>query len=442
MADRIRTIRRRKDDKNTEQPAESAEQTAAEAASASTPTPAPAKRSGSRLPVKKAPSGPRIDAAALEAEAKALGPDAMASLMSDSAPSDPEPGQQVTGTIASVTEHTVFVNIGAKAEAALDRATMADPAGVSEGDTITAFVISAGVRGVQLAEKLSGTGSREMLEEAHQKRIPIEGTVLGRNPGGFNIDVAGVKAFCPSSHIARRPDADADSYIGQTLLFLVTECKERDVVVSGKAYEDIGAAEVATNAWNSLKEGDTKEGTVVNVSDFGVFVDIGGVEGLLHKSEIGQGPEVEMPAKGETLVVRVKSIDRAKDRISLGLKDGAGGPWASVGTDFVEGEKYTGTVSRVVDFGAFVQLAEGLEGLVHVSQMADHRVDHPRSIVKVGQSVEVEVVEIDVERKRLGLSMKKDAGDGRNDWKRHKTKPNKQQSLGTFADLLGNLKLD
>ncbi|MEC9391699.1 MAG: S1 RNA-binding domain-containing protein [Myxococcota bacterium] len=437
MADRIRTIRRKKGEKPPEKPALDAAE-ASDTTSESTPTAAPP------APAPKPEPGPRIDAAALEAEANALGPDAMATLMSGSLPSDPTPGQRVKGVVASISQDTVFVNIGAKAEGMLARADMANPETIQEGDPVTAFVVTVDGRGIQLAERRSAGGSREMLEEAHKKRIPIEGRVLSRNPGGFTVDVSGVHAFCPASQIARRPDPNPDSYVGETLLMFITEFKERDVVVSAKAYEEVEAAEDAENAWTTLSEGDTKEGTVVTVSEFGVFVDIGGVQGLLHKSELGSGADVEMPAKGETLLVRVKSMDRTKDRISLSLNDPAPGPWASVGTDFVEGEKYTGTVSRVVDFGAFVTLAEGLEGLVHVSQLSDHRVDHPRSVVKVGQSVEVEIVEIDAERKRIGLTMKKDGGDGRNDWNRHKSsqkKAAKSQSLGTFADLLGDLKL-
>lgn len=436
MADRIRTIRRKKGEKK--QPDPVAVQ-AAEPSEASDTTPAPTPP-----PKKVKKDGPRIDAAALEAEAKALGPDAMANLMSAAVPHDPDPGQQVSGVVASVTSDTVYVNIGAKSEGMMPRLGMANSDTVSEGDSITAFVVSVTARGIQLAEKQSVGGSREALEEAFRKRVPVEGRVTGRNPGGFTVDVAGVQAFCPASQIARRPDPDPDSYVGQTLLLLITECKERDLVVSAKAFEEVEAAEDAATAWDTLKEGDTKEGTVVNASDFGVFIDIGGVEGLLHKSELGHGNDLEMPAKGEKIVVRVKTMDRAKERISLSLKDPASGPWASVGTDFVEGEKYNGTVSRVADFGAFVSLAEGLEGLVHVSQLSDHRVDHPRSVVKVGQTVEVEIVEIDAERKRIGLSMKKNAGDGRNDWKRHQNKQKKNaksQSLGTFADLLGDLKL-
>ena len=432
MTDRIRTIRRRKGEKP---PETEAPEVVAEAAEPAKPAPAPV------VPAKRKPEGPRIDAAALEAEAKAMSADDLASLMSGAAPKDPEPGQQVNGVVANITDQTIFVSIGAKAEATLDKSSMADPDSVAIGDRITAFVLSVGVRGIQITEKLSGSGSREMLEEAHQKRVPVEGKVVSRNPGGFNVDLAGVKAFCPASQIARFPEEDGDAYTGRTMLFLVTECKERDVVVSARAFEEAEAAEAATQAWDTVAEGDVTEGTVVSVQDFGVFVDIGGVEGLLHKSEIGQGPDLEMPAKGDKVNVRVKSIDKGKDRISLSLKDGGSGPWTTAETDFVEGDKYPGTISRVVDFGAFVTLSEGIEGLIHVSQLAEHRVDHPRSVVKVGQAVEVRIVEVDVERKRIGLSMKKNAGDGRNDWKSHQKQKGKKQSLGTFADLLGDLKL-
>lgn len=433
MSDRIRTIRRRKGDKKQE-PAEtpSASEAQQEAAPAE---PAP------KTPKKRLPTGPKIDAKALQAEADALGPDAMATLMGESAPSDPEAGQQVSGTIASITGHTIFVNIGAKSEAMLETASLSDPDQLKVGDAISAYVLSADARGIRLAQKMSGSGVREMLEEAHNNRIPIEGRVVSRNPGGFNVEVSGVQAFCPASQIAKFPDNDPDAHVGQTLLFIVTECKERDVVVSHRAYEEDQLAETASKIWEELKVGDVKEGTVAGVQDFGVFVELGGAQGLLHKTEFGQGSDVELPASGTAITVRIKSIDPAKNRISLGLGAEESGPWSSVGTDFIEGEKYPGKVTRIVDYGAFVQLAPGLEGMVHVSELADHRVDHPRSVVKTGQEVEARILEIDADRKRIGLSLKSGSGDGRSDWTRHQKKAGKKQSLGTFADLLGDLKL-
>ena len=437
MSDRIRTIRRKK---GAAKPDSS--QPAAESSPETSPDEAVQEAAPARK-LKTRPTGPRVDAAALEAEAKALDASAMAALMSGGVPRDPEPGQQVDGTVASISDSTVFVNIGAKSEGAIDRSTMADPDSLQVGDAVSAFVVRVGSQGIRLAEKLSGAGSREMLEEAFRGRIPVEGTVEGRNPGGFNVMLSGVKAFCPTSQIARLAGDDLDAYVGQTLVFLITEFKERDVVVSHRAHQEAQAAEEATQVWDTLKVGDIRDGAVATVQDFGVFIELGGVQGLLHKSELGQGADVTLPAVGDVVTVRVKSIDRAKERISPGLKDEPTGPWAAVGTDFVEGESYTGTVSRIMDFGAFVKLAEGLEGLVHISQLAHHRVDHPSSVVKQGQEVKVRIMEIDEERKRIGLSMRDDSGDGRSAWKKHQRdqKSKKGQSLGTFADLLGDLKL-
>ena len=434
MSERIRTIRRRKGDKKT------TPEIAQEAAGS--PSVPDQENRPKAPPKKKLPAGPKMDAKALQEEAEALGPDAMAKLMDGTIPTDPEPGQQVEGTVASITASTVFVNIGAKSEATIDRSAMSDTEALQVGDSIAGFVVSADHRGIRLAQRLSGPGVREMLEEAHEKRIPVEGRVVSRNPGGFTVDVAGIQAFCPASQLSSAPGDDPDSYLGQTLTFIVTECKERDVVVSHRAIQEAERAEAASKAWDDLKVGDVKEGPVMGTQDFGVFVDLGGVQGLLHKTEFGQGAQVELPEMGTVMQVRIKSIDRAKNRISLGLNADESGPWATVGTDFIEGEKYPGKVTRIVDYGAFIQLAPGLEGMVHISEMADHRVDHPRSIVKTGQEVQARILEIDAERKRIGLSLKSGSGDGRQEWSRHKKKSSGKQSLGTFADLLGDLKLN
>ena len=181
MSERIRTIRRKKGEKKPENTAPEVAQTSPES-SDTKPAPAPKK-------VQK-PRGPRIDAAALAAEASALDADDMASLMSGSVPTDPEPGQQVTGTVASITDSVVFVNIGAKSEGSIDKDALSDADALKVGDTLSAFVLSVGVRGIKLAEKLSGSGSREMLEEAYRGKIPVEGIIDSRNPGGFNVQVS------------------------------------------------------------------------------------------------------------------------------------------------------------------------------------------------------------------------------------------------------------
>jgi small subunit ribosomal protein S1 len=197
----------------------------------------------------------------------------------------------------------------------------------------------------------------------------------------------------------------------------------------------------AAATWRELKVGDERDGVIAGHQEFGIFVDIGGVQGLVHKSELGWGDENPPPDVGTTVKVQVKSIDPERQRISLTMKDPAHGPWARVGTEFLVGGSYTGTVTRVADYGAFVKLSHGLEGLVHISQMADHRIDHPRSVVRKDQEVTVRILEVDREQGRISLSMRQDAGDG-TAWQEHKTQKKQKQTFGTLGDILSGLKLD
>jgi small subunit ribosomal protein S1 len=437
---RVRTIRRRKTD-------ESAELTAPLPTSGGpyAAPPAAAAAPAEPTPASKPEPAPRVrlDSKALEAEIAELGSDAMAQLMAEAAPVDPEPGTQVEGTVARVATHGVFVDIGAKSEAVMDRSDFEDPDAVTVGDKVKAYVLSADGRGIKLARQLSGAGAREMLAEAHASGIPVQGTVTSRNPGGFSVKIAGSSAFCPVSQIARIPVEDLDSYLGLTLNFKIIEFKGRDLVVSHRAIEEVAAAEAAAEAWTTLKNGDERDGVVSGVQDFGIFVDIGGIQGLVHKTELGWDDGTEPPAKGTKVKVKIVSIDPDKQRLSLTMKMPGMGPWARVGTEFVEGGSYEGTVTRLTDFGAFIQLAAGLEGLAHISELSEHHVDHPRSIVKKGQQVKVRILEIDRERGRIGLSMKPGAEGG---WRKSATQAAEQgTSMGTlgdiFGDMLGGLKL-
>jgi small subunit ribosomal protein S1 len=433
LSPRIRTIRRKK---------------GGEAEAAATPLPIGSPPPAAPEPAPEpeaAPPAPepealRFDAQALEAEIAELGPDAMAKLMAGAAPTAPEPGVQIEGVVARVTSHGVFVDIGAKSEAVMDRSDFDEPDAVKLGDKVKAYVLSADGRGIKLAKQLSGAGAREMLAEAHASGIPVQGTVMSRNPGGFSVKISGTDAFCPVSQIARIPEQDLDSYLGLTLSFVITEYKGRDLVVSHRSIEEEEAAEAAAEAWTTLKPGDERDGVVSGVQDFGIFVDIGGLQGLVHKSELGWDDGVEPPDRGTKVQVKIISIDAETQRLSLTMKMPGMGPWARVGTEFVEGGSYEGTVTRLTDFGAFVQLAPGLEGLVHISELSEHHVDHPRSVVKKGQQVKVRILEVDRERDRIGLSMK-DGGDG--GWRKSTAQAAKKGgSMGTLGDLFGNIKLD
>jgi small subunit ribosomal protein S1 len=456
LSPRIRTIRRQKKGEERAAPADlptgsDASQETAKSPVRAAKAPAPAAEAPAQaVEPEAAPIVPepepepepvlRLDAKALEEEIADLGPDAMAKLMAEAPPAEPEPGSQVEGRVARVATHGVFVDIGAKSEAVMDRSDFKDPDAVKVGDTVKAYVLSADHRGIKLAHQLSGAGAREMLAEAHAAGIPVQGRVESRNPGGFTIKLSGTSAFCPISQIARIPSDDLDSYLGQTLSFKISEYKGRDLVVSRRAIEDEEAAEEAAKTWGLLKPGDERDGIVSGIQDFGIFVDIGGLQGLVHKSELGWDDGEEPPARGAKVQVKVISVDPDKERLSLTMKVAGSGPWARMGTEFVVGGTYEGTVTKLAEFGAFVKLAAGLEGLVHISEMADHRVDHPRSVAKKGQTVKVRILEIDRERDRIGLSMK----DGEDSsWRENASKSSgKGESMGTLADLLGGLKLD
>ena len=219
-----------------------------------------------------------------------------------------EPGESVRGTVVRRTASDVFVSVGAKQEATMDAAeTDAQP-----GDILEAFVLSADHRGVRLGLRLRGAQGRAHLESAMAAGLPVEGKVTERNSGGYVVDLGGVRAFCPVSHIAMRP-ADPDSYLGKTLDFRILEFGKRDAVVSHRVIEEAEAEKVAAQFWKGLKTGARLEGTVVNVQSFGVFVDLGPVQGLVPRSKLDDAE----PQVGDSLKVKVIGLDPQAGKITL-----------------------------------------------------------------------------------------------------------------------------
>ncbi|MCK6507021.1 S1 RNA-binding domain-containing protein [Myxococcota bacterium] len=412
---------------------------------------------------------PSLDGDALLAELDAFDPAEMARLLGQGGAFVLEPGDEVTGTVARITHDTVFVDIGGKSEAWLPLSEL-DGAAVEPGQDLTARVLSSGGGGVRLTRHLGAGAGLEALESAMEAGVPVDGRVDSRNTGGFVIAMGGLRAFCPVSHIDRHPAPDLDSYLGRTLPFRILEVRGKDVVVSHKAVAAEEAERQAEKLWATLQPGDALEGVVTGERPFGVFVDIGGLTGLVHKSELSWGDEATMPAAGTRVQVRVVEIDAKARRISLSMKDEAMGPWARVGTEILEGEVYPGKVVRLADFGAFVELLPGLQGLAHISTLADRRIGHPSEVLAVGQVVQVRVLSVDRERERLELGLKQaaegwepdageagygrggeagrgrggDAGRGRGgDAGRGRGGASHTEgaSLGTLADLLSGLKL-
>jgi len=379
-----------------------------------------------------------------------------------------ETGDLVRGRVIALGSASAFVAIGGKVEAIIDLAEFRDPntgeAGLAIGDEIEATVVDDGsTSGSVVLKRTLGRGGHvpAELEQALAHRIPVEGLVTAEVKGGFDVQLGAVRAFCPGSQIDRRRGGErvpAAQYIGQRFRFLVTKVESggRNVVVTRRQLLDDEAAQQAARTWEQLVVGAVLRGTVTSVRDFGAFVDLGGVEGLIHISELGHG-RVGHPSEvlqiGQEVEAQVIKVGPAAEeggsagrrQVALSLKALAADPWSTVRERFPVGKTVRGVVRRVEQFGAFVEIAPGLDGLVHVSKLVlDRRVSHARQVVSVGQEVEVTVLGVDLEKRRIGLSMIEQARSTRDsavvrereDEQVAVAKINERQKLGTFADLL------
>ncbi|MBX3027960.1 S1 RNA-binding domain-containing protein [bacterium] len=378
----------------------------------------------------------------------------------------PAVGETVRGRVIALGGGSAFVEIGGKGEAVIDLGEFVDPESgapaLAVGDQLEATVVDDGrTSGTVRLKRTVGRGGHlpGELEQAHAHGIAVEGVVTGEVKGGYQVQIGSVRAFCPGSQIDRRRGEPAE-YVGQRLRFRVTRIEGggRNVVVSRRVLLDEEAAEQAAQTWERLQVGNVLQGRVSTVRDFGVFVDLGGVEGLVHISELAHGhvghpSEVLQPEQVvEVKVLKVEPAEAGgRPRIALSLRALAPDPWADVAARFPIGATVPGVVRRLESFGAFVEIAPGLDGLVHVSKMAlDRRVAHPRQVVSAGDTVQVTVQAIDPAQRRIGLSMVEAARrerDGQEATARRETESalgqmNEQRSLGTFADLLAASKRD
>ncbi len=374
----------------------------------------------------------------------------------------PSTGDVVQGRVIAVGASNAFVEIGGKCEAMIDVAEFRDPESgevqLAVGDRIEATVIDDGnASGSVVLKRTVGRGGHVPgeLEQALEHGIAIEGLVTGENKGGFDVQIGSVHAFCPGSQIDRRR-GEPSSYVGQRLRFRVTKIESggRNVVVSRRDLLEEEAAQQATETWKRIEVGAVLEGEVTSLRDFGAFVDLGGIEGLVHVSEIGHG-RVSHPSEvlepGQKVEVKVLSVEPAGEsgraRIGLSLRALAPDPWATVADRFPVGATVPGVVRRLEGFGAFVEIAPGIDGLVHVSKLVlDRRVAHPRQVLNIGDQVEATVVSVDPAQRRIGLSMveraraQRDAQDDttRKEEKEALGRVNEHRSLGTLADLLSS----
>lgn len=325
-----------------------------------------------------------------------------------------EEGQTVKARIVAIGGDVAFVDIGAKSEIAIDISELKDNEGDLEfevGDTIEATVVQGG-DGPKLSRKLArGAAAKAQIGDAFRAGVPVEGRVEKAIKGGYEVRVAGERAFCPSSQIDRVRTADPAAHLGQHYTFRIIEYKDggKNLVVSRRALLDEEDKTRAEETRKAIQPGAILTGKVVSVREYGAFVDLGGIQGLVHVSEMGWS-RVTNPAEivkpGDTVSVKVLKIDDAKGRISLGLKQLQDDPWSKAAEKFTVGQVYPGTVMRVQEFGAFVELEPGVEGLAHVSTFAPTgTADGWKKSAPPGTAGRFEVLTVDPARKRIGVAM-------------------------------------
>ena len=331
-----------------------------------------------------------------------------------------EEGDVVSGEVVRIDKDEVLVDIGYKSEGVIPANELSirksiDPADeVALGEEVDALVLTKEDQDGRLI--LSKKRARfekawRRIEAAAESGEPVEGTVIEVVKGGLIIDL-GVRGFLPASLVDIRRVQNLDEFMGQTIECRVIELNRsrNNVVLSRRAVLEEERKEQRQQILDRLQPGQVVEGAISNIVDFGAFVDLDGIDGLIHISELSWS-HVNHPSEilniGDTVPVKVLDIDRDRQRISLGLKQTQEDPWQRVVDTYNLGDELEGAVTKVVTFGAFVEILDGVEGLVHISELAHHHVENPREVVNQGDKVRVKILEIDSERRRLSLSLKR-----------------------------------
>jgi len=327
------------------------------------------------------------------------------------------PGDKVSGKVLKISKDTVFVDLGGKSEGLADIQEFLDKGGnltIKQGDGVEMRVAS--IRdGIHLTKgmKVHGADALEILREAKENLIPVEGRVIRAIKGGFEIDLSGIRAFCPLSQIDLSFCEKPEEHVGLRSPFRIMEIKEKgkNIVVSRRVLLEEEQEKKSKETLARLKPDLECEGRVTKLTDFGAFVDIGGIEGMVHISEISHG-RINHPSEilkpGQQVKVKVMKIEADKEgrpKISISIKALEPDAWDK-GLGFEEGEIIRGKVSRLTDFGAFVEVAPGVDGLVHISEISYERVSHPSRFLHEGDMVEVLVMGIDRQTHRVSLSIK------------------------------------
>jgi small subunit ribosomal protein S1 len=327
-------------------------------------------------------------------------------------------GEVVKGRIVSITKDYVMVDIGYKSEGQIPIQEFTTAEGeitAQVGEEVEALMESReDEEGALMLSKNKASKIKvwEEVSQAYHHDGEVLGTVVAKVKGGLSVDLGGIIAFLPGSQVDLSPTRHTDYLIGQRQTFKVLKFnrKRRNVVLSRRSLLEKAKSEAKATLLATLEEGKILEGVVKNITDYGIFVDLGGLDGLLHITDLSYG-RVRHPADmfkvGDTITVKVLSFDREKERISLGLKQLLADPWTVVNEKYPLGERITGRVVSLTDYGAFVELEPGVEGLIHISEMSwTRKIRHPSQVLTVGDAVEATVLELEPTRKRISLSLK------------------------------------
>lgn len=326
-------------------------------------------------------------------------------------------GEIVKGTIVHITKDAVVVDIGYKTEGQIRASEFMDANGnltVKVGEVISVFFERGEDDNGYLV--LSKTKADQLkiwddIIEASEKDKPIKGTITQRVKGGFYADINGITAFLPSSQVDLKPVRNPDKLIGQSFDFKILKYNRRksNVIISRRVILEAERETMRGVTLAKLEEGAIVEGTVKNITDYGAFIDLGGIDGLVHLTDLSWG-KVNHPSQvlnvGDVVKVKIIKFNKEEGKISLGLKQSMSDPWLTASEKYVKGKRIVGKVVNITDYGAFVELETGLEGLVHISEMSWAKLRHPSQKVKAGDEVEVMVLDVDPAQRRISLGMK------------------------------------
>jgi small subunit ribosomal protein S1 len=326
------------------------------------------------------------------------------------------PGQKITAKIVSITGDLAFIDLGDKSEGAINLSEFRDKEGnyqVKAGDEFDAFFVSVenGIRKFTTLIRGYSAVSLKNIRDAFEAEIPVQGEIKREVKGGFEVLVGDVRCFCPFSQIDLKGGREGGVYLGRTFPFKVLEFEEqgKNIILSRRALLEKEKAEKVQKLKETLHVGMDVAGTVRSVMNFGAFVDLGGIDGLIPASELSWVRN-ERPADilsvGQQVTARILSVDWESNKLSLSLKAMEPDPWTRIAGTYAEGSRVTGKIVRLAPFGAFVNLEPGIDGLIHISNLgAGRRINHPKEVVEVGQTLEAYVLSVDAENRKISLSI-------------------------------------